>query len=112
MTRPLFIDPGGKTPVAQTKADRQAAAKKAAATRQRNTTRKRSQTTGKKAAATRQGNAAAQNAQQARGAAGQAIGGLTSAARFVGEAAFQAGKSVATRAGAIAGADGKKRGRR
>jgi hypothetical protein len=95
--------------MAQTKADRQAAGRKAAATRQRNTTRTRSQTTGKKAAATRQGNAATQNAQQARTSANSAVGGLVSAGRALGEAAFQAGKSVVTRAGAVAGQGGKKR---
>ena len=95
--------------MAQTKADRQAAGKKAAATRARNTTRTRSQTTGKKAAATRQGNAATQNARQARTSANSAVGGLISAGRSIGEAAFQAGKSVVTRAGAVAQGDSKKR---
>jgi hypothetical protein len=95
--------------MAQTKADRQTAAKKAAATRQRNTTRTRSQTTGKKAAATRQGRTAAQNAQQARTSANSGLGSLTSAAVSLGEAAFNAGKSVVTRAGALAGQGDRKR---
>ena len=95
--------------MAQTKADRQAAGKKAAATRSRNTTRTRSQTTGKKAAATRQGKAATQSARQAQSSAGGAVGGLISAGRSIGEAAFQAGKSVVTRASAVTQGDKKRR---
>jgi hypothetical protein len=84
--------------MAQTKADRKAAAKKGAATRERNRTKAKSQKRGTKAASTRQGNAAAQSLDQAKRAAGGAIGGLTSAAKSAGTAAVEAGKSVATRA--------------
>ena len=83
----------------QTKADRQAAAKKAAATRERNQVKEQSQERGRKAGASRQRNAAANSLGQAKQAAGTAVGGLTSTAKAVGEAAVQAGKSVATRAG-------------
>lgn len=84
--------------MAQTKADRQAAAKKGAATRKRNKLKAQSQSRGKKAASTRQSNAASESLHQAKQAAGTAVGGLTTAAKSVGEAAKQAGKSVATRA--------------
>jgi hypothetical protein len=84
--------------MAQAKADRKAAAKKGAATRERNATKAKSQKRGTKAASTRQGNAAAQSLDQAKRAAGGAIGGLSSAAKSVGTAAVEAGKSVATRA--------------
>ena len=84
--------------MAQTKADRKAAAKKGAATRERNKTKAKSQTRGTKAASTRQGNAATDSLHQAKRAAGGAVGGLTSAAKHAGNAAKQAGKSVATRA--------------
>ena len=81
----------------QTKADRQAAAKKGAATRERNRTRAESQERGTKAAATAQGNRAAGHASP-----GEAVGGLRrrraeSAAKSLGEAAKQAGKSAGTR---------------
>jgi hypothetical protein len=82
------------TAMAQTKADRQEAAKKGAATRERNRTREESKERGTKAAATRQGNQAADSAQQAKRSA---VGGIKSAARSAGDAAKQAGKSVATR---------------
>jgi hypothetical protein len=81
----------------QTKADRQEAAKKAAATRERKRTREESKQRGTKAAATRQGNAAADSVDQAKRSARTAGGGLKSAVRSVGEAAKQAGKSVSTR---------------
>jgi hypothetical protein len=84
--------------MAQAKADRKAAAKKGAATRERNRTKAKSQKRGTKAASTRQGNAAVQSLDQAKRAAGGAIGGLGSAAKSVGTAAVEAGKSVATRA--------------
>jgi hypothetical protein len=84
--------------MAQTKADRQAAAKKAAATRERNRTKAKSQTRGTKAASTRQGNAAADSLGQAKQAASGAITGFGTAAKHVGSAAVEAGKSVATRA--------------
>jgi hypothetical protein len=88
------------TPMTQTKADRSAAAKKGAATRQRNTQRSRSQTAGKKSAATRQGRTAASSANEATSAVRSAARGLTGAARAAGDAAVNAGKSVASRAGA------------
>jgi len=81
----------------QTKADREAAAKKAAATRERNQKRAKSQEAGKKGAATRQGNEAAASAQQAKQSASSAVGGLKAAVRSLGDAAKSAGKSVATR---------------
>jgi hypothetical protein len=61
--------------VAQTKADRQAAAKKGAATRERNATRNKSQEAGTKAAATRQGKAAADSGRDAKRAASGAASG-------------------------------------
>ncbi len=76
--------------MAQTKADRKAAAKKAAATRERNKTKAESQRRGDKAAATRQSNMAAESLNQAKRAAGSAAGGLFSAAKSVGGAAKQA----------------------
>jgi hypothetical protein len=81
----------------QTKADRQAAAKKAAATRERNKKRAQSQEAGTKGAATRQGNEARAGAQQAKQSANGAVHGLKSAVRSLGDAAVSAGKSVATR---------------
>ena len=81
----------------QTKADRQAAAKKAAATRERNRAREASKERGTKAAATRQGNQAAESVDRAKQSARSAGGGLKSAVQSVGDAAKQAGKSVATR---------------
>jgi hypothetical protein len=84
----------------QTKADRQAAAKKAAATRERNQVKTRSQQAGKKAASTRQKNNAGDALGQAKSTAKGAVTGLGNAAKLVGGAAIEAGKSVATRAGA------------
>ena len=81
--------------MAQTKADRQAAAKKGAATRERNKKRAQSKTAGTKGAATRQSNEASASAKQAKQSA---IGGVTGAVRSLGDAAVSAGKSVATRA--------------
>src|SRR5215211_781895 len=95
------LRPRGQTgridPMAQTKADRQAAAKKGAATRQRNKVKTQSQSRGKRAASTRQGRAAAD---QAKRAAGSAVGGVKKAAKSAGGAAKSAGKSAASRAGA------------
>jgi hypothetical protein len=82
----------------QTKADRQEAAKKAAATRERNQTRSASQERGTKAAASRQQNVAADSLAEARKGAEKAVDGVTSAARSLGTAATEAGKSVLTRA--------------
>ena len=84
--------------MAQTKADRKAAAKKAAATRERNRTKAKSQVRGTKAASSRQSNAAADSLNQAKQAATGAVSGLGTAAKRVGGAAVEAGKSVATRA--------------
>lgn len=83
--------------MAQTKADRQAAAKKAAATRKRNEVRAKSQAQGKKAASSRQQNEARDSLTDAKRAARGAVGGVTSAAKLVGKAAVQAGKSVGNR---------------
>jgi hypothetical protein len=84
--------------MAQAKADRKAAGKKAAATRERNKTKAKSQTRGTKAASTRQGNAAVESLDQAKRAASGAVSGLATAAKHAGTAAVEAGKSVATRA--------------
>ncbi len=90
--------------MAQTKADRSAAAKKAAATRQRNQTRAQSRTKGKKAAATRQSHgaeqAASQATAQAKRAASGVVSGAKSAVRLAGIAAVQAGKAAVTRVSA------------
>jgi hypothetical protein len=88
--------------MAQTKADRQAAAKKAAATRERNRIREESEERGTKAAASRQSNVAIASLEQARRTAGSAAGGFVSAAKQVGTAATEAGKSAATHAKALA----------
>ena len=60
--------------MAQTKADRQAAAKKGAATRERNKKRAQSQKAGTKGAAKRQSNEASASAKQAKQSA---VGGVT-----------------------------------
>ena len=91
-----------------TKADRKAAAKKAAATRERNRTKAKSQVRGTKAASSRQSNAAADSLGQAKQAATGAITGLATAAKHVGTAAVEAGKSVTTRGKAPARAKAKK----
>ena len=85
----------------QTKADRQAAAKKAAATRQRNNVRARSQQTGHKAASTRQKNEALGALDKAQTTAKGAFTSLGTVGKLVGTAAVEAGKSVASRAGAL-----------
>lgn len=87
----------------QAKADRQAAAKKAAVTRQRNTQKTRSQQAGQKAASTRQKNQAAGTLDQARSKAKGAVTGLGGAGKLAGTAAIQAGKSIATRAKSATG---------
>jgi hypothetical protein len=89
---------------AQTKSDRSAAAKKAAATRQRNQQQTRAQEAGKKAAGTRQRHEAGASAGQAKHAAKGAFGGAAASVRFAGEAVKQAGKLAASTVGA-----GKKR---
>ena len=81
----------------QTTADRQAAAKKAAATRERNRARADNSKRGTKAAASAQSNRASANVDEAKHSANSAVGGLVSAAKSLGGAAVQAGKSVAIR---------------
>jgi hypothetical protein len=83
----------------QTKADRQAAAQKAAATRKRNEIRETSTAAGRRAAATRQQKDAIKAAKRARKDVAQGLSGVGSAARSAREAAVLAGKSVATRVG-------------
>ena len=83
----------------QTKADRSAAAKKAAATRERNQVRQDSSKQGRKAAASRFQNEAADSLQGARKAAGSVVSNTTGAVKSVGDAAFKTGKSVAARVG-------------
>ena len=80
--------------MAQTEADRKAAAKKAAATRERNQQREKSHEAGVKGAATRQGNEAADSAHEAKESL---VGGLKGAARAAGDAVQQAGKAASTR---------------
>lgn len=86
----------------QTKADRSAAAKKAAATRERNQQRRQSRTAGQKAASTRQAHDAQDAVDQAgRAAAGvfsTAVRGTRAAARSAVNAAYEVGKAAATRA--------------
>ena len=82
----------------RTKADRQAAAKKAAATRERNQVRARARQQGHRAASTRQKNDAASALDQATSTAKGALSGLGNAGKLVGTAALHAGKSVASRA--------------
>jgi hypothetical protein len=81
----------------QTKADRQAAAKKAAATRERNRARADNSKRGTKAAASAQSNRASAHVDEAKHSANSAVGGLVSAAKSLGGAVVQTGKSVATR---------------
>jgi hypothetical protein len=89
--------------MAQTKADRQAAAKKAAATRQRNQVRNTSQNRGQKAASTRQANEAVASLDQAKRTAKSAVSGIGTAAKYAGEAAKSAGKAAVTRAASVTG---------
>jgi hypothetical protein len=83
----------------QTKADRQAAAQKAAATRKRNAKRESNQEAGRKAAATRHQKDAIKAAKRARKDAGNGLANLGSAARSARDATVSAGKSVTTRVG-------------
>ncbi len=83
----------------QTKADRSAAAKKAAATRERNQIREESRGQGQKAAASRLHNEAQDSLKDARKAAGSVISNTTGAVKSVGDAAFKTGKSVVARIG-------------
>jgi hypothetical protein len=80
----------------QTKSDRSAAAKKAAATRTRNQERAQAEQAGKRAAETRQKNAVGASANQAKKAAKGAFSGAVTSARFAGDAVKQAGKVAAT----------------
>lgn len=87
----------------QTKADRSAAGKKAAATRQRNQQRTQAQAQGKKAASSRHGhaaeNAAGQAVTQVKRAAGGVVGGTKSAVRLTSTAAVEAARAAAGRMG-------------
>ena len=83
----------------QTKADRQAAAQKAAATRKRNAKRENNREAGRKAAATRHQNDALKAAKRVRKDAGNGLANLGSAAKSARDATVSAGKSVATRVG-------------
>jgi hypothetical protein len=73
----------------QTKADRQAAAQKAAATRKRNEIRESSQLRGRRAVATRRRNEARDRLGDARKSASSAVSELGSAARSIGDDAFK-----------------------
>jgi hypothetical protein len=73
----------------QTKADRQAAAQKAAATRKRNETRAGASERGRRAASTRRRNEAIDHLTEARKSASNAASDLGTAARSVGEAAVK-----------------------
>jgi hypothetical protein len=88
-----------------TKADRTAAAKKAAATRERNQKRAASKVQGKKAASTRQQHEAQDALSQARRTVDRAFNGVFSATgkavSLAGSAAVLAGKSIATRVGVL-----------
>jgi hypothetical protein len=84
----------------QAKADRSAAAKKAAATRQRNQQRLQSQEAGRKSAITRQKRDAQESAHEAKKAAKGALRGVEASARFAGNAVVQAGKAAASSLGA------------
>jgi hypothetical protein len=83
----------------QTKADREAAAQKAAATRKRNEQRESNQDAGRKAAATRHQKAAIKAAKRARKDAGHGFSSLGSAAKSARDATVSAGKSAAIRVG-------------
>ncbi len=83
----------------QTKADREEAAQKGAATRRRNETRDSSREAGRKAAATRHQKDAIKAAKQARKDVERAFSSLGSAAKSSRDASILAGKSVATRVG-------------
>jgi hypothetical protein len=94
--------------MAQTKADRSAAAKKGAATRERNRKKAKSEAAGKKAAGTRQTRKAAESASQAKRAADGAMSGVASAVRLVGQAVTQRGKAIASKARGAQRGRGKK----
>ena len=88
----------GRHAMPQTKADRSAAAKKAAATRKRNQQRTKSSTAGTKAAGTRQGREAGSALGSAKRAVGSAASSLRSAGESTGRAAKGAGKAASSRA--------------
>ena len=83
----------------QTKADRVEAAKKAAATRERNQKREESKDAGRKGVATRLVTEARQNVDRARTEAGKASSSVGNAAKATGGAAYKAGRSAAARVG-------------
>jgi hypothetical protein len=83
----------------QTKADRQEAAQKAAATRKRNEKRESSAQAGRKAAATRHQKDAVRAVKRARKDAGNGLSNLGSAAKSARDATVSAGKSVTSRVG-------------
>jgi hypothetical protein len=88
----------------QTKADRQAAAKKAAATRQRNAQKARSEASGQKAASTRQARAATSSLDEARRALGSIpsslVDSVTTVAKAVTTAVREGVKALISRVGA------------
>ena len=83
----------------QTKADRQEAAQKAAATRKRNETRDNSRDAGRKGAATRHQNDAVKAVKKARKEFGTAFSHVGNASKSTRDATVSAGKSVTTRVG-------------
>jgi hypothetical protein len=86
--------------MAQTKADRSAAGKKAAATRKRNEQKTSSKQAGKKAASTRKATTAKASAKDAKQSGRSAVTNVTDAAKSAGGAAVGIGKSLADRVGA------------
>ena len=83
----------------QTKADRSAAGKKAAATRERNQKRAESKEQGRKATATRFGNDARDGLSKARSEASRAVSTAGNVGKATAGAAVSAGRSVAARVG-------------
>jgi hypothetical protein len=94
--------------MARSKADRSAAAKKGAATRERNRKKAKSEAAGKKAAGTRQSREAGELVSRAKRAAGAAMSGAASAVRLAGQAVRQGGKAIASKAGGAQRGRGKK----
>ncbi len=83
----------------QTKADRSAAGKKAAATRERNEKREASKDQGRKAAASRFTNEARDGLNKARTEASRAVSTAGNVGKSTAGAAVSAGRSVAARVG-------------
>ena len=83
----------------QTKSDRVAAGKKAAATRERNEKKAESKDQGRKAAASRFTNDARDGVNKARTEASKAVSSVGNVGKATAGAAFSAGKSVAARVG-------------